>query len=225
MVSQSLLPRVPMASPLRTLTSIPRYTSLSVTTRNSRRVLSPTPLPIRRPSTNPPILSAVQRRDFSVSPLSLASIVHPDTDTLIRYSLLHGPPRTPRAKIYKTNLTVRPPTMGAAALEHRVLDEVARHIIGSHHRGSCRKAARHVWGSRPTEDEVFKATNRGPHTGIDMKARSPTGSSENETHGSTGKTAVHYHDLLALVCASALMGYLIRGWNTGTRPGEGGGSE
>ncbi|KAK2000405.1 hypothetical protein LX36DRAFT_698957 [Colletotrichum falcatum] len=184
--------------------------------RNSRRLLSMMPCPIRNSPLRLPFPGAIQRRGLSASPVPRASIIHPDTDTFIKYSLTHGPPQTPRVKSYRTNLKARPPKMGAAAIEHRVLDEVARHI-SSHHHSPCRKAVNHANASSPVFD--FVGTGPGPspmanHTGI----------SESKTAGSTSKTAACYYTIPAVVAASALVGYLTCWW-TSTSSVESGGSE
>ncbi|KAK2018243.1 hypothetical protein LZ32DRAFT_599663 [Colletotrichum eremochloae] len=206
MTLQSLLQRVQMAFFLRALTFTQHHISLPVTTRNCPRMLSPTLHFTRCTSDSPSGPSSVQLRHLSVSSLSRARIVHPDTDTLIKYSLLHGPPRTPRVETHRTIQTARPPNMGAvAAIKNRVIDKVAGPIVSSHHHSPCRK------GDRPVFDSVSAGLNL-----MDNQISS----AENETHGPTRKTDAHYCALLAVVATSTLVGYLIRQWEASTRPIE-----
>ncbi|WDK17868.1 hypothetical protein CGRA01v4_09153 [Colletotrichum graminicola] len=174
------------------------------------------PLIIRRSPLKLPATSAVHRRYLSFSPVSRARIIHTDTDTFIRYSLLQGPPRTPRVKFYRTNLTVRPPKIGAAAeAEHRVLDEVARQIISSHCHRPCRKAVSHVKASSPVFDSV--GAGLGPMDNQTCYA-------DDKMLVFTRKTTVNYCIIITVATASALAGYLTRCWKTSNRSIESGGS-
>ncbi|GKT69529.1 hypothetical protein ColTof4_01952 [Colletotrichum tofieldiae] len=133
--------------------------------------------------------------------------------------------------------------MGKAAVERKMLDEVARHVNSRH--TSCPGTACRVNGTaRPADDVVIKITHRDPRpgtgTGTDMGARSSdsdvvdpgpgpgghrSGSWEQETPEPVRKTAAHYCVLFAVVSASSLAGYLVRCAEAGTTPGESGGPE
>ncbi|TQN69747.1 hypothetical protein CSHISOI_05708 [Colletotrichum shisoi] len=214
---QNLLQRGQRALPLA-LASTPRQSTLPQTTQNSSRTLSSTTLPpTRRLPAKSPALKLIQNRGLSYSAPSLARAIHPDTDSFIRYSLLQGPPRTAKVKFYKAKLAVRPPAMGREAVEHKMLGEVARHI--SAHSG----ASRSPWTAKLTGGMATEPIAGNPRSGTNqrLKRKPPGPAGDPETPEPVRRTAAHCCALLAVVSAGALMGYLIRCWQTGTKPSEG----
>ncbi|WQF83124.1 hypothetical protein CDEST_08138 [Colletotrichum destructivum] len=221
---QNLLQRGRRALPLA-LASTPRQTPLPQTTQNSTRTLSLTILPpTRRLPAKSLALKLIQNRGLSYSAPSLARAIHPDTDSFIKYSLLQGPPQTAKVKIYKAKLAVRPPAMGREAVEHKMLGEVARHI--SAHSGGSRHPwiARHAdWTAKLTGGIATEPRAGNPRTGTNQKPKNKSSgpAGDPEAPEPMRKTAAHCCALLAVVSAGALMGYLIRCWETGTKPSEG----
>ncbi|CCF46953.1 hypothetical protein CH063_15529 [Colletotrichum higginsianum] len=221
---QNLLQRGQRALPLAQ-TSTTRQTPLPQITQNDTRTLSSTIFPpTRRLPAKSPALKLIQNRGLSYSAPSLARAIHPDTDSFIKYSLLQGPPRMAKVKIYKAKLAVRPPAMGREAVEHKMLGEVARHISAHSGGGSRPWTARHAdWTAKlaggmttePVAGNARTGTNERP------KRKSPGSAGDPETPEPVRKTAAHCCALLAVLSAGALMGYLIRCWETGTKPSEG----
>ncbi|GJC82808.1 hypothetical protein ColLi_05646 [Colletotrichum liriopes] len=131
--------------------------------------------------------------------------------------------------------------MGKAAVERKMLGEVARHINSRH--TSCPGTACRANGTaRPADGVVIKIAHRDQRTGTGtgMGARGsdsdvvgpgpgPGGHRsdtwEQETPEPVRKTAAHYCALFAVVSASALAGYLVRCAEAGTTPSESGGPE